>query len=97
MINKNISPGLVHDLLGTPSIQELIELNNLYQNINKFIKKPLMTKLKIPLLKVLSSEKIRRLKMVSAERFSFALNRWYFIFQFKGNLLFKLQKTSFSG
>jgi hypothetical protein len=34
MINKNISPGLVYDLLGTNRIPELIELNNLNQNKN---------------------------------------------------------------
>jgi hypothetical protein len=27
----------------------------------------------------------------------FALNTWYFIFKFKGNLLFKLKKNGFSG
>jgi outer membrane protein assembly factor BamE (lipoprotein component of BamABCDE complex) len=35
--------------------------------------------------------------VVSIERSSFHSNSWYFIFTFKGNLLFKLQKNGFRG
>ncbi len=35
-------------------------------------------------------------KLYQSRGLPFALNRWYFIFQFKWNLLFTSQKTGFS-
>jgi hypothetical protein len=36
-------------------------------------------------------------KLYQSRGLPFALNRLYYIFQFKGNLLFKPQKSGFSG
>jgi hypothetical protein len=42
-------------------------------------------------------QKLTGVKSVNLKGFPFAVNSWYFIFRYKGNLLFKSLKTSFSG